>query len=311
MSKRNRSARRNAEKRKLKGLINERKADNERNKSKQTQNSLPLITNGSFADSPAQTSHSEKHDASKSAQNGNAVMRMLVAISSPIKHAFRFLDAHQGSITTMATVVIAVLTAIYAKYSKEQWIAMQKSNILTQQAFEHSSRSWIEIIPPVQLGKIHDVSDIANLAFEAPMYNPGHTPAKHIVAYATVEVVDKGASANFRYVEATDSGMRLGLRETTAIIFPGPYPTDLARPPHVINIHSYRSNGWEVSELSAKERADLTSGNSYLVWYARVTYADDYGSHWTQFCWWKSFVNGYYNSRSCADYNGAGDEKTQ
>ena len=62
--------------------------------------------------------------------------------------------------------------------------------------------------------------------------------------------------------------------------------------------------------LRADEIDDLTKGLSYLAVFGIVTYKDQFGPHWTRFCFWKSFATqGNFNADSCVEWNTVGDGK--
>ena len=56
--------------------------------------------------------------------------------------------------------------------------------------------------------------------------------------------------------------------------------------------------------LTKTEVAEIESGESYIVVFARITYFDVYGiSHWINFCSWQAHRPGNYSSRDCVEYN--------
>ena len=62
--------------------------------------------------------------------------------------------------------------------------------------------------------------------------------------------------------------------------------------------------------LTEPESNDLAAGNTYAVVYGQVVYADQFGQHWTRFCYSKHYNNDpsslKFNDKSCSDYNAVG-----
>jgi hypothetical protein len=181
---------------------------------------------------------------------------------------------------------------------------MDTSNKLTKDALASANRSWIQINAPEDFAGIKEPSSIANLEFYGHLSNPGHSPARNILAEAAVEVLSRDKAPSFSVLAD------LGTRSHLAILFPGTY----ADHPAVIGIISHNLDG-SVAQLSNQQRESLKHGQSYLALFGKVRYTDDYGTHWTQFCWWKAFIDPnqsstetrYFNSETCVAFTNIGD----
>jgi len=88
-----------------------------------------------------------------------------------------------------------------------------------------------------------------------------------------------------------------------ALKFPNAEPTN-------VEVQLLTTDGTATAPLTQQQKDGLLAGNIYYVIYARVTYFDAFGEHWTHFCGWKSVsltAQKTFSSGGCVDYNAVGD----
>ena len=106
-----------------------------------------------------------------------------------------------------------------------------------------------------------------------------------------VKTLKKHESPDLRLIGAVLSASA-GVLNPDAVI-PAPVPmlkgkTDLLNPP----------------VMTQADIAEISSGEVYIVTFARVTYCDVYGiSHWINYCTWQSGRLGTYQSEKCVTCN--------
>jgi hypothetical protein len=165
-------ARSNIKKGKRKRLIDEPKADSQRNESKQSEGGLP-IASATLGNAPAAASQSQTKESQQPRNYSRYVVRPFVTIWGVVRLSFGFLDKHAGSITALATVAIVILTCFYVRYSKKQWETMRESLQVTERAYITVGRKdgvVAEFIIPKATG-----TDAAIVLY---FQNNGHLPAK-------------------------------------------------------------------------------------------------------------------------------------
>jgi hypothetical protein len=186
-----------------------------------------------------------------------------------------------AALAMVATVAATVFTGCQLQLARQQMRA--------------SSRAWIQFITPEAI-IARSVSELQTLESEAlSITNPGKSPATAITVEATIELVPADASPSFSY--------RGGRVTRLAMLFPGAAHSGL-------RAGRFAGDG-SATELTADEIARLAAGKAYLVLYARATYRDAFGTHWTQFCGSSHFGSATFSARRCIDYNRVGDTPNQ
>lgn len=145
-------------------------------------------------------------------------------------------------------------------------------------------RAWIRIehaIEPIVYGQ--------PLQAKFNVINTGKTPAKQVNMVYLVEKVATGSSPNFTSAP--------GMKSFSGLLIPnGSYPVTVAR---------YSESGHlDPLVLTKTDVDEIMSGKAYVAIIAKITYLDIYDiPHWINFCYWKSYSLGDYNSRECVKYN--------
>ena len=171
----------------------------------------------------------------------------------------------------------------YAITTILQWRDL-KHNFVTDE------RAWVNIAPLVQLDRM-PVDRVQALSVDARMVNSGKTPAtKGIHIECVVEIVKATTPPSFDYS---------GFHAITDV--------PLIFPTHVSDIPCMKSTGEILNPVpvTPDQRRDLKSGASYLTIFGKINYRDQFGPHWTHFCWWQGFAESgaLVASRPCVDYN--------
>jgi hypothetical protein len=155
--------------------------------------------------------------------------------------------------------------------------------------FVTDERAWVNIAPLEQLTTM-PVDSVQALIINARMVNSGKTPAtKGIHIECVVEIVKATTPPSFDYN---------GFRAITDI--------PLIFPTHVSDVPCMKSTGNILNPVpvTPDQRRDLKSGALYLAIFGKIDYRDQFGPHWTHFCWWQGFAEGaMVASRPCVDYN--------
>ena len=165
-------------------------------------------------------------------------------------------DVHNGFLTALATVTIAVLTAVYVHYSRAQWRVMreQLNEMKTSSALDQ--RAWVGTIDASQftftLGQ--------NVVVVVPVKNSGKTPALMVTTVAAMRTIDAGKVPDFK-----------DLKEPTGV--------GVIQP----NAATYMSI-FSDQILNKDMMEELTQGKRVLWIYGTITYDDVFGQHhWTTF----------------------------
>jgi hypothetical protein len=165
-------------------------------------------------------------------------------------------------------------------------------------AMRVDTRPWIQVKPsdqnPVpQVGK--------SMTMPLQFVNVGKTPAKRLLAYMFVEVVDNDKAPHLPELEGPE--IRSWTFVTSGIVFPNVAIDGLAK--------SVKATSGTASEDLPVTDADyqrLMEGKAYLAVYAVAYYRDAFNTkHWTTFCAWHSFKAGNVTANSCIAYNNVDD----
>ncbi|MEP7353589.1 MAG: hypothetical protein ABI824_10200 [Acidobacteriota bacterium] len=175
--------------------------------------------------------------------------------------------------------IVAVPFAIaYAVVTYAMWSDLRKN-------FKIDERAWIEARdsdPNFML------SNLKTAGVDMFVTNIGKTPALHVALSTASEILPKAVapSLSFRANGATTEMGMLFQGEKSRVVVAGSLAPD----------------------ISEKERLQLTSGEAYLAVWGTATWDDIFGgSHWSRFCFYRSFYNSgsSINARNCTNYNDA------
>ncbi len=175
------------------------------------------------------------------------------------------------SVWAVAGVVLAAIVAVIYFL---QWRTMIDSVTITRRVSERDERAWVKVMPigaPIALPN-------EPLQWTVRVQNIGKTPAREVLAYFLVEVIQNGSEPDFDY-----SKIRPSMRAFTGIV----YPQDTSPDVRVRRLRYKVGSTTEVEDyvLQPSEHGDLTSGRSYIAVHGRVQYADIFHvSHWATFC---------------------------
>jgi hypothetical protein len=177
--------------------------------------------------------------------------------------------------------IIAIATLFYVTVALFQWNEMKGQLVEMRTQLTMDQRAWIQI---KHNGNLSDT-------FEVPIrvLNSGKTPAKQVTTDLVAEFVPKQNAPSFRYET-----------QTNHMLYPMMFAAgsfDLTATPHT------------KPPLSLQQ--SWASGEVYIAVFGKATYRDDFGWHWTHFCWWtaETSVTGHFNAGSCTEYNDVGDGK--
>jgi len=165
----------------------------------------------------------------------------------------------------------------------------QTSANTAHDALVQTQRAWVQITADFSPA----LKDIKEVTYRMKLANVGNTPAKRIDVRNIVRLVKSDEPPPF-------SVTSMGFGIEAKVIFPKAdtsYPVSLVRPDNSIAI------------LTPTERGDLENGKSYIAIYGSAVYEDEFGFHWTHFCFWKGYANGIYASEACVSYNDVGEGK--
>jgi hypothetical protein len=149
---------------------------------KQSEADLSVRIGAALGSLPAPANTPKKNNSSKDAGKEERRMRLTVAVWQKILAPFRFFNIHHGAVTAFTTLVIAVLTYQYVKYSKRQWERMGEANRITQNALTVSQRAVVTIgkkdgtIADIIIPKDRSQSADIVIYFQ----NSGHIPTKFV-----------------------------------------------------------------------------------------------------------------------------------
>ncbi len=181
-----------------------------------------------------------------------------------------------------------VVAAVYAAIAARQWAEAKKANAITLQLFQRDRRAWIQV---ANSGPDPDLDAITQLTTPIVVSNEGRSPAKEVIVHCTMEIVKAVDPPSLSEVGGTTS--------TVAIFFPGTT--------REFDCTMYVPNGANIVPVTPAQREAFADGRAYIVTYGRAEYRDEFGPHWTRFCWWRGFGSKAtprrYNASSCVAYN--------
>lgn len=180
----------------------------------------------------------------------------------------------------IAGIVFAIGYAIVTFF---QWRDLRKN-------FEASERSWTY----VDMGPFPEFKD--ELPFT--ITNPGKVPIQTAFVYTWMEILNYKTAPSFDPRRET-----VWTNEVTFIAPNRPFTSNAMR---------RRNDGTGPWPATPDELRSLRDGTDYVTIYGIIAYKDEFGKHWTKFCYYQSFnptpigVDGY-NARSCGRYQATGD----
>jgi hypothetical protein len=184
------------------------------------------------------------------------LVRPLMAVGSGFITVVNWFDVHNGFVTALATIAIALLTFVYVRYSRAQWAVMREQLNEMKTASALDQRAWVGTIDESQL----TFTLGQNVVVVVPVKNSGKTPALMVTTVAAMRTIDTG-----RFPEFND------LKEPTGV--------GVIQP----NAATYMSI-FSKEVLTQEIVEELTRGDRVLWIYGTITYNDIFSHHhWTTF----------------------------
>jgi hypothetical protein len=178
-------------------------------------------------------------------------------------------------------VVAVVAGTFYAILAYWQWHTMHRSLLVDQ-------RAWISVVIPSEF-------QLEGASIPAPIQltNTGRTPAKDVEGDIVATVLKKGEEPLFDYSVA-HSYERLH----AGAIFPN-------NPIHTtITVARYGPQIPEPIVPTPEFRHEIATGQSFIIFYGKITYADIFGvQHWTTFCTGSGSAIQLNDVKKCVSYN--------
>lgn len=196
-----------------------------------------------------------------------------------------------GFVGVVAAVILAVLTFVTLRQIKRQADSAGLQVTIMQHQLVVEDRAWLKVRFKDEGQRKPDTSEIKQLLLNANVSNVGKTPARKVFVEAIVELVKATEPPSFSYAAKSHITTKM------AFLFPGE--------DHDISFASLAADdSTSPLKVTSIEQEKLASGDIYLASFGQATYVDEFGPHWTHFCWWVGFkVGARYNAATCVDYN--------
>ncbi len=173
-----------------------------------------------------------------------------VRLLKTLRQAGAWFERHVGAMTALATVLIAMLTAVYVRYSWKQWDVMRRQ------------LSAFEVVESAHLGIARlevDFADRSGGAVRIWLGNYGHTPSPEVTVFTHAVVVRPGP------ITEKDHAFEIGKAE----IAPGDDRFPVRIP----------------LEFAAEELRSVQDGQSGLLFSGMIRFGDGFGrTKETGFC---------------------------
>lgn len=182
-----------------------------------------------------------------------------------------------GAVTPFVAIVAVLFAAL-------QWYQTRHALFLDQ-------RAWVSVLgtPDFPLEGVFIPASIQ-------IADIGKTPARKIYIDAFASVLKKGEEPSFDFSKGHPHN-----RIYAATIFPNGPPFKLTIP-----VVRYGPQAAEAVIPSPELRQAIANGESFIVFYGKITYVDIFGrSHWTSFCTGLGSAMG--DLKACISYNDVGD----
>jgi hypothetical protein len=204
------------------------------------------------------------------------------------------LEAREKKLFRLQVATVAV-AAIYATLT---WCLLHTGNEelrVARDGLQAANRAWVQY-------KVNDdwipkqLATMTKWNFVTDVLNSGKTPARNVHIDWKVEPLEAEQAPSLNYMGAGNT--------TIGILFPDKPISDLA----------IRTNpDSSIASVTEDQRKLLGARKLYFSVFARISYDDEFGRHWTHYCWWMGFPPAkdappaMFASRSCVEYNDAGD----
>jgi len=176
-------------------------------------------------------------------------------------------------------VAAVLVLVVYTTFAGLQWESMHDALLVDQ-------RAWVSVAFPSGFPL-----EGSSIPASIQIANTGKTPAKDVEGDIVATVLKKGEEPSFDFSTGHPHN-----RLYAGAIFPNaPINT-------VITVVRYGSQTSESIIPTPELRQQIASGESYIIFYGKITYVDVFGaSHWTAFCTGSGSAMG--DIRKCLSYN--------
>jgi hypothetical protein len=206
-----------------------------------------------------------------------------------------FWAAFLGAIVSTGTLILVKLStqaAIDAANAANAGLLETRratqAAVVEAKSSQMAQRAWVHTVQQSYFAD--SVNGVTALRGQIPIINSGHIPARKIDAAGAVDLLDRNQSPSF--------SPQTNAITTRGVLFPQEKTSVL-----VINANPDKTP----VAVTAKDRQALLSGEKYLVVYGEIIYDDEFGTHWTRYCYWKNYGPGNFAARSCSEYNSVGE----
>ena len=176
-------------------------------------------------------------------------------------------------------VAAVVVLVVYTTFAGLQWEAMHDALLVDQ-------RAWVSVVVPPSFPL-----EGSSIPASIQIANTGKTPAKDVEGDIVATVLKKGEEPTFDFSTGHPHN-----RIRAGAIFPnGPINV-------TIPVVRYGPQTAEAIVPTPKLRQEIANGESFIIFYGRITYIDIFGtSHWTSFCTGSGSAMG--DLKKCVSYN--------
>jgi hypothetical protein len=176
-------------------------------------------------------------------------------------------------------VAAVLVLVVYTPFAGLQWESMHDALLIDQ-------RAWVSVVVPngFPLGG-------SSIPASIQITNTGKTPARDVEGDIVATVLKKGEEPSFDF----STGHPYNRLYAGAIFPNAPINT-------TITVVRYGSQSPETIIPTAELRQQIANGESYIIFYGKITYVDVFGaSHWTAFC--TGSGNALGDLKKCLSYN--------
>jgi hypothetical protein len=171
------------------------------------------------------------------------------------------------------------LLAITAAFAGLQWYEMRQALLVDQ-------RAWVSVVIPLNFPL-----EGSSIPASIQITNTGKTPAKDIAGDIFASVLKKGEEPQFDFSTGHPHN-----RIYAGAIFPN------GQIKVTIPVVRYGPQTAETIVPTSELRQEIANGESFIIFYGKITYVDIFGSsHWTSFCTGSGSAMG--DLKKCLNYN--------
>lgn len=186
---------------------------------------------------------------------------------------------HPSRWATRRDVAAFVVLVATAGFTGMQWREMRRALLVDQ-------RAWVSVVGPPNFPL-----DSASIPASIQITNTGKTPGKQLDADVIATALKKGEEPSFDFGKGHPHD-----RIHAGAIFPNT-PFNITVP-----VVRYGPQAKQTIVPTAEFRQELANGESFIIFYGRISYVDIFGTaHWTSFCTWSGSAVG--NLKKCVSYN--------